>query len=275
MSVIQTLKNNNFKFSKKYGQNFITDTNFLKSLVELSKISKTDEVLEIGAGAGTLTRQIALKCEKLISYEIDTTLETTLTENLSGLDNAKVIFKDALKTPIDEIEQNFKAEYSIVANIPYYITTPLIFKFLEESKRVKSLSLMVQKEVAERIIAKANSPEYSALSVMIDFYGSAKILKIVSKKMFKPIPKVDSAFVQIVIEDKYSVNPSVFSDFVKACFSNRRKTLINNIFMSYSIEKNKLEEIFSSNNISLQARAENLSTQEFVNLCLSLQKLQK
>lgn len=270
MTVLQTLKDNNFKFSKRYGQNFITDTNFLKSLVELAKVCEDDEILEIGTGAATLTKQLCLKCQKVVTYEIDNTLQETIKYNTCELSNLKVVFKDALSTNIDEIESDFTGNYKIVANIPYYITTPLLFKFLEQSSKVTSLTLMVQKEVAERIVATPDFNNYGALSVMIKFFGEAKILKIVSKKMFKPVPKVDSAFVQIVINKKYDVDDRLFSKFIKASFSNRRKTLINNLSMSFNLQKIVLEKIFLENNLLIQSRAENLSIEEFVLLCKAL-----
>ena len=158
----------NFKFKKEFGQNFIFDGNLLSAIVSDSEITEEDEVLEIGAGAGTLTQKLCEKAKKVVSYEID----KNLTEHLRELDgknnNLKVIIADALKTPIQEIESNFSGNYKIVANLPYYITSPMIFKFLEPTKRVLSLTAMVHIEVAERFGAKENTKDYGVSTIMIN-----------------------------------------------------------------------------------------------------------
>lgn len=251
-------------FKKKFGQNFITDKNLLTAIVKDSLIQKDDEVLEIGAGAGTLTEIISENCKKLVSYEIDLDLQDMLESK--NLQNVKFVFKDALKTPIQEIEKDFEGDYHIVANLPYYITTPLIFKFLEETDKVKSLTIMVQKEVAERMVAKTGGKDYGILTVMLNFYGSTKITRIVKRNMFTPMPDVDSALVRIDIEkDKFKgVDREKFSSLIKGAFSMRRKTLLNNLSASLKIEKNKL--ILALDEDFLRMRAEQVSIDEFINI---------
>lgn len=272
-SVLDLINQTNFKFSKKYGQNFLTDKNFLTSIVNLAEITKEDEVLEIGTGAGTLTKEISKQAKKVISYEIDTTLQPIISENLKDIDNIKVIFQDIMQSSIKDIESNFSGKYKIVANLPYYITTPIIFKFLEETDNVESLTIMVQKEVADRIVCKQGSKDYGILSVMMDFYGNAKIIKKVSRTMFKPAPNVDSAVVRLDIKCKYDIDKKLFSQVVRTAFANRRKTLINNLFMKYGLSKEKFAEILTELNIDSTVRAEQLSTQQFFTLTNKLLQL--
>ncbi|MBQ8844756.1 MAG: ribosomal RNA small subunit methyltransferase A [Clostridia bacterium] len=257
-------------FKKKFGQNFITDKNLLAAIVKDSLIQKEDEVLEIGAGAGTLTEIISENCKKLVSYEIDLDLQDMLESK--DLPNVKFVFEDALKAPIQEIEKHFEGDYHIVANLPYYITTPLIFKFLEETDKVKSLTIMVQKEVAERMVAKTGGKDYGILTVMLNFYGSTKITRIVKRNMFTPMPDVDSALVRIDIEkDKFKgIDRKKFSSFIKGAFSMRRKTLLNNLSASLKIEKNKL--ILALDEEFLRMRAEQVSIEDFINIYNNLLK---
>ncbi len=253
-------------FKKKYGQNFISDKNLLKAIVEDAQINENDEVLEIGAGLGTLTSEISLKAKKVVSYEIDKDLKEVL-EGLK-LKNVSFIFNDIMKENIDNIEENFDKDYKIIANLPYYITTPIIFKFLNNSKKLKSLTIMVQKEVAQRIIADKGTKDYGVLSIMIKVFGSAKITRFVNRKLFFPVPNVDSAVVKIEINDKYDfVDKKDFYKFIQACFVMRRKTLKNNLIHSFParIEKiNFLEEKF------LNLRPEDFSLDELINIYLNI-----
>ncbi len=266
MNEFDNLKKNNFNFNKKFGQNFIFDKNLLNAIIEQSGICKDDDVLEIGPGAGTLTRVIANKAKKVVSYEIDQNLKPILEENLQGLQNSVVIFKDALKEDLEQIEQNFEGEYSLVANLPYYITTPLIFKFLK-SQKVKSMCIMVQKEVGDRLIADCKSPNYGAISVILDFYGDVKILRQVPRRMFVPAPNVDSCVVQITInKNKFNADAGLFEMVVKSAFSNRRKTLANNFATDFAISKQQVYEMLKSINLPELARGDSLSTNDFVQI---------
>ncbi len=265
MNEFESLKKNNFTFSKKFGQNFIFDKNLLNAIISDSGINSQDDVLEIGPGAGTLTKVIASRAKKVISYEIDKTLEPVLKENLSDVKNSKIIFADALKTDIESIESNFDGEYKIVANLPYYITTPLIFKFIKETQRIKSMSIMVQKEVGERLVAKNTDSEYGSISVILDFYGDVKILRQVPRRMFTPSPNVDSCVVQInFIKNKYDVDFKLFEKVVKSAFSNRRKTLVNNLAKDFNAPKENLANIIVEAGFKADVRGDSLSTDQFV-----------
>ena len=256
-----------FNFKKKYGQNFLSDKNLLKAIANDAEVTKKDVVLEIGAGAGALTQELSLLAQKVVAFEIDTDLKDELLS--LNLPNVEFIFQDFMKLNLKDFEKDITS-YKVVANLPYYITTPIIFKILEESEKVTSLTIMVQKEVAERIIAENSGKDYGILSVMIKFYGEAQISRIVKRQMFNPMPNVDSAVVVIKIDrDKYSdVNRDKFSKFVKTAFSMRRKTLLNNLSSLYSkdILKAKFDEKF------LTRRAESLSIDEFIETYKKLEK---
>lgn len=260
------LKQNNFNFNKKFGQNFIYDKNLLNAIIEQSGINSEDEVLEIGPGAGTLTKVIAQKAKKVVSYEIDTNLKPILEENLKDVTNAKIIFQDALKTDLNEIESNFTNEYTLIANLPYYITTPLIFKFLK-SERVKSMCIMVQKEVGQRLIATNKDKEYGAISAILDFYGDVKILRQVPRHMFTPVPNVDSCVVQINIKrDKYKANPELYEKIIKSAFANRRKTLANNLSNDFNVTKQQVYDFLKQLSLPEQIRGDALTTMNFVQI---------
>ncbi len=260
------LKQNNFNFNKKFGQNFIYDKNLLNAIIEQSGINSEDEVLEIGPGAGTLTKVIAQKAKKVVSYEIDTNLKPILAENLKDVTNAKIIFQDALKTDLNEIESNFTNEYTLIANLPYYITTPLIFKFLK-SERVKSMCIMVQKEVGQRLIATNKDKEYGAISAILDFYGDVKILRQVPRHMFTPVPNVDSCVVQINIKrNKNNANADLYEKIIKSAFANRRKTLANNLSNDFNVTKQQVYDFLKQLSLPEQIRGDALTTMNFVQI---------
>ncbi len=249
-------------FKKKFGQNFLTDKNLLNAIVRDAGVTMEDEVLEIGAGAGALTTSLSAYAKKVVSYEIDKELEGTL--KALNLTNVEFVFGDALKEKLEKIEGHFEGEYKLVANLPYYITTPLIFKFLEESEKIISMTIMVQKEVAERIVSPKGGKDYGILSVMIAFYGQARIMREVNRNMFYPVPNVDSAIVRIDIEkDKYyGIDKNKFSRMIKAAFAMRRKTLSNNLSQVY--DKKTLQEKLDES--TLKKRAEQLDINEFVEI---------
>lgn len=264
-----------FRFNKKFGQNFIFDQNFLRSVVKDAEINNETDVLEIGAGAGTLTKVLGENARKVVSYEIDTNLKQTLSENLKDSSNVEVIFKDIMKASIEEIEKNFQGDYVLIANLPYYITTPIIFKFLEEATRLSRLVIMVQLEVANRICSKAGSSEYGAINPAIDYRGTAKIVRKVSRKMFMPMPNVDSAIVRIDIDkNKYKINDrKLLDNVIKSAFQMRRKTLQNNLKNSFSINQSQLDEIFTKMRLEANVRGETLTTAQFVKLSNLLSEL--
>ncbi len=251
-----------FVFKKKFGQNFISDKNLLQAIVNDAQISAEDEVLEIGAGAGSLTQMLSQSCKRVISFEIDKDLQLQLLA--LGLKNVEFEFSDFMQSNMKEIENRFDKNYKVVANLPYYITTPIIFRLLEESEKLDSLTIMVQKEVAERVCAKAGGKDYGVLTVMTNFYGQPSITRIIKRQMFYPAPNVDSALLHIKIErDKFKdVDKIKFSNFVKACFSMRRKTLLNNLGTIYG--KDKLKELLDEE--VLQKRAEVFTLDEFIEI---------
>lgn len=261
------LSRNGFGFKKQFGQNFISDTNLLQSIVRAAGVTNTDTVLEIGCGAGTLTRELSASAGKVYAYEIDRSLQPVLAETLRGCENTEVIFKDFEKVDLPALEAEI-GEYTVVANLPYYITTPLITRFLDEGEKVKSLVVMVQEEVAERLCARENTPEYGAITAAIALRASAKIVKRVSKTMFYPRPKVDSAVVKIDFEDgRLPVkDPKLYRATVRCAFLNRRKTLENNLVNYFNLSRSQAQEILSRAGVPEKARGETLSPQSLARL---------
>ena len=270
----QFLKDNDFKFNKSFGQNFIFDQNFLNSIVDLV-VNENDTVLEIGAGAGTLTKAISKKAKKVLSFEIDKNLEPILKENLKDHSNCEIIFQDIMKVDMSNLEEKLGGEYIMVANLPYYITTPIIFKFLENAKNLKSMSIMVQLEVAERLTAKAGTKEYGAITPAIDYRANAKIIKKVGRHMFTPVPNVDSAIVKIdFVKDKYSIlDTHILDETIKAVFGMRRKTISNNLKSHFGLSQEKIETICKNIGILPTTRGETLDTQMLVNMSNEIFKM--
>lgn len=253
-----------FGFKKKFGQNFITDKNLLTSIVAQSGVQSGETVVEIGCGAGTLTRAIAEKAGRVIAFEVDTSLKPVLGRTLAGVENAEIVFKDFLKVNLKELEREI-GEYSVIANLPYYVTTPLVTKLLEEGEKCRSLTVMVQEEVAQRFCAKENTPEYGAITAVIALTARAEIIKKVPRTMFTPRPNVDSAVVKLTVEmGRIAVNDeALYKKTVHAAFAARRKTLENNIVNVFKLTRERTRNILESCNIDLKARGETLSPQQF------------
>lgn len=254
------LEKHGFHFKKQFGQNFISDGNLLRSIVEASGITKDTTVVEIGCGAGTLTRALAEAAKQVYAFDIDRDLQPVLVETLAGLDNVEVIFRDFNKLDLKEFEKEIE-EYTVVANLPYYITTPLVTKLLEESDKVQGLSIMVQEEVADRFCAKENTPEYGSITAAIALKGSAKVVKRVSRNLFYPRPNVDSAVVKITFEQgRIPVKSErAYRQTVKCAFLNRRKTLENNLVNSFSISREQAKAVLAKAGVDEKARGETLS----------------
>ena len=254
------LQKHGFQFKKQFGQNFISDTNLLSSIVTASGIDENTMVVEIGCGAGTLTRAIAEKAKKVYAFDLDTDLQPVLAETLAGLENVEVIFRDFNKLDLKAFEKEI-GEYTVVANLPYYITTPLVTKLLEEGEKVQGLSIMVQEEVAERFCAKEGTSEYGAITAGIALKGSAKIVKRVPRTLFYPRPNVDSAVVKITFErGRVAVkSEKAYRQTVKCAFLNRRKTLENNLVNFLNISREKAQEILKEAGVEDKARGETLS----------------
>ena len=264
-----------FHFKKQFGQNFISDTNLLESIVTASGVTKDTTVVEIGCGAGTLTRALAERAKKVYAFDIDVDLQPVLAETLAGLDNVEVIFRDFNKIDLGEFEKEIEP-YLVVANLPYYITTPLVTKLLEESEKVQGLSIMVQEEVAERFCAKENTPEYGSITVAIALKGTAKIVKRVSRNLFYPRPNVDSAVVKIDFDrGRVEVkDEKAFRQTVKCAFLNRRKTLENNLVNFFKITREQAKLAMQSAGIDEKARGETLPAQTFAKLSDVLLEMQ-
>ena len=263
MSELKTvLDKHGFRFKKQFGQNFLSDTNLLDSIVTASGIDENTTVVEIGCGAGTLTKAIAKKAKKVYAFDIDRDLQPVLAETLKGCENIEVIFRDFNKINLQEFEKEI-GEYSVVANLPYYITTPLVAKFLEESEKVQSLSVMVQEEVAERFCAKEDTPEYGSITASIALKGEAKIVKRVSRNLFMPRPNVDSAVVRIDFQrGRIQVkDEKAYRQTVKCAFLNRRKTLENNLVNFFKVSRETAKKILAEAGVDEKARGETLSPQ--------------
>ena len=274
-AVKDILKDNNFKFQKNFGQNFITDLNLLKAIVDDAGITKDEVVVEIGPGAGTLTRELGLKAGKVYAFEIDKNLEPILNETLNGIDNVQVIFKDIQKVKEEELLDIIGTkDYKVVANLPYYITTPIIMRFLEGKVLPKSITIMVQKEVAQRLCAKKDTQEFGAITLAIELEGDAKYVRDVSRKMFTPEPNVDSAIVRIDINDKYKdVDKKSVKKLIHTAFLMRRKTLINNIEAGYKLDKASVAKVLNGLNINEKVRGEALGIDEYIKIAKGLDEL--
>ncbi|MCH5164243.1 MAG: 16S rRNA (adenine(1518)-N(6)/adenine(1519)-N(6))-dimethyltransferase RsmA [Clostridiales bacterium] len=264
-NILNILRQKNFVTKKKFGQNFITDANLLSAIADDSGITKGDVVVEIGPGAGTLTRALAQKADFVYAFEIDETLEPVLGETVGDLDNVKVIFKDILKVKPDELMGVVSKPFKVVANLPYYITSPVLFYFLENEFPLLSLTVMVQREVALRMIAEHNTPDYGVLSLAVQSRANAEITRYVSRKLFHPEPNVDSAVVKLTLNDGIP-NRAVFDKLVRCAFACRRKTLVNNLMQSMGISREAAEELLSKAGLDVKIRGEALSKEQFLTL---------
>ncbi len=256
----------NLTLKKAFGQNFLTDTDLLDQIVEKAGVTSSDTVLEIGCGAGALTSALAKKAKKVVGYEIDTRLKPVLNDVLSDYNNVEIVFNDIMKVSLEEIEKKLGGEYILVANLPYYITTPIIMRFIENAKNIKGMVIMVQEEVAYRLASKNSSSDYGAITVGINLRGSAEVVLKVGREKFTPVPNVDSAIVKITIEkDKFKgVDFNNVRNVVRCAFSSRRKMLVNNLMNTYKFSRAKAEEVLTKANLDLTVRGENLSAQDFV-----------
>jgi len=267
-SIKDIIRGVDFHFNKALGQNFITDGNLLDAIVADSGITCDDVVVEIGTGAGTLTRAIAKVAKKVYSFEVDRNLEPVLALSLQGLENVEVIFKDVLKMKDDAFKEIVDTPFKVVANLPYYITTPLAMRFIESSLDVTSLTIMVQKEVADRFVAKANTPDYSAITLAIEMAGNAQITRNVSRNMFFPSPNVDSAVVRIDLDRNKLAGEdfSLVHKLVRGAFAMRRKTLANNLSVSLGLSKQEATDIILEAGFPPLVRGEALSLADYITL---------
>lgn len=261
-----------FKFSKSLGQNFLIDENILYKIIDGAEISKEDGVIEIGPGIGTLTQVLAERAGKVVAVEIDKNLMPILEETLREADNVEVINQDVLKLDLHGlIRDKFEGKpVKVIANLPYYVTTPIIMKFLEERIPVSSMVVMIQKEVADRMQAKPGTKDYGALSVAVQYYCEPRMITKVPKSVFIPQPKVESTVIQLKVLENPKVkvkDEGLLFDIVRAAFGKRRKTLLNALSSSnLGLDKEKIKEILSKSNIQEERRGETLTIEEFAHL---------
>jgi len=254
---------------RPFGQNFLFDGNILKKIVRCSGLAPEDTAVEIGPGLGTLTKFLADSSSRVIAIEFDKKLIDRLKENLAGKDNVEVVRCDALKFPFETIEGRFR----VVANIPYNITTPLIFKLLEHKEKIQSMTLLVQKEVAKRIIAKHNTKDYGVLSISLQFQTKPSLEFTVSRKVFSPPPSVDSAVVHFEVPPvpRYKVGDADhFIKVVRTAFVQRRKTILNGLRAFKGIHA-----ALEAAGIDPGLRPENLSIEDFVKISDALSAVEK
>lgn len=258
----EVVQKHNFKFSKSLGQNFLIDTNVIDRILEGARVKEGDYVIEVGPGIGTLTKEMGRSAEKVVAIEIDKTLIPILEETLEDFPNIEVINQDILKVNVQELvkEKLNGGPVKLVANLPYYITTPIVMKFLEEDIPVTDIVVMVQKEVADRMNAKPNTKDYGALSVAVQYYCDTEIVAKAPRHMFVPQPNVDSIVIGLHVRDekKYVVdNEDIFFKTVKASFGQRRKTLLNSLGGLGFLSKDQIREALQAANIDEKKKRRN------------------
>lgn len=262
-----------FSFAKKYGQNFLIDGNIVSNIVKNAGITKEDTVLEIGPGIGTMTQVLCEQAKNVIAVEIDKRLIDVLTFTLRDYDNVTVINSDILKCNIEEFCKQYSSNgrLKVVANLPYYITTPIIMELLEKNNNsvIESITVMIQKEVAERLGAEPGNKDYGAITLSINYYSDANIVMTVPASCFMPRPNVDSAVIRMDIYDKPPVatmDEVKMFKVIKAAFSQRRKTLVNSVSSSTDIAKETILKSLNEMGLSESVRGETLSLEQFAEL---------
>lgn len=258
-----------FSFKKSLGQNFLIDTNILRNIVDHAQLTEESGAIEVGPGIGALTEQLAKRSKKVVAYEIDQRLLPILKETLEPYPHAKIIHQDILKANVKEmLDTEFQdiQDIMLVANLPYYVTTPIIMKILEEKLPLRGIVVMLQKEVAERISAKPGTKEYGSLSIAIQYYTKPEVVMIVPKTVFVPQPNVDSAVIRLTIRETPSVsvkNEEFFFKVTRASFAQRRKTILNNLSSQLEGGKEKRQRLLRHLNKRI------LSLLDVENHCLS------
>lgn len=267
-ATMDLVKKHGFKFTKSLGQNFLIDDNIVDKIVAGAGIGPGDKIIEVGPGIGTLTREMASGAEALMAVEIDKNLIPILADTLGDYDNVKIVNEDIIKADIRGlIDENLSGgPVKLVANLPYYITTPIIMRFLEENINVTDIVVMVQKEVAERMNAQPGGKDFGALSVAVQYYCDTEIVAKVPRHLFVPQPNVDSIVIALRIrpERKYKVDDEdLYFKVVKAAFGQRRKTLLNSISSMGNLSKDQVKEALEEAGIDPKRRGETLSLDEF------------
>lgn len=264
-----------FGFKKGLGQNFLTSGAVLQEIVEAAEIE--DGVLEIGPGFGVLTAALAEKAQKVVALEVDERLPEILAFTLAGYDNVKVLLQDVMKTDLKALlkEEFGGGKVSVAANLPYYITTPILTRLIEEKLPLNNIVIMVQKEVAQRICAAPGTKDYGAITVLCQYYTAPEVVTIVPAGLFVPPPKVDSAVLKLTVRTEPAVqvtDEKIFFRTVKGAFAQRRKTLLNCLASAFPISKMELSALLEENGIAPSRRGETLSLEEFARLSDALVK---
>ena len=275
---IAVLQKYNFNFRKQYGQNFLIDEGVLEDIIDKSGITEDDCVLEIGPGIGTLTQYLAEKSRHVVAVEIDKALIPILADTLSDYDNVTVINDDILKVDITKLTEEYNSgrPIKVVANLPYYITTPIVMGLLEGDAPVKSITVMVQKEVADRMQCGPGTKDYGALSLAVGYYADANVILNVSPDCFMPQPKVGSSVIKLDIYEKPPVetkDPKYMFKVIRAGFNMRRKTLVNALLGgSLNLTREKIESALTEMDLSPTIRGEALTLTQFAELADILQE---
>lgn len=278
-TIKRIMSKNGFSFSKALGQNFIIDPEVCPEMAELSGITEESGVLEIGPGVGVLTQELGKRAKKVVALELDTRLIPVLEDTLSDFDNIEVINADAMKIDLKKlIDTSFEgcSDIYVCANLPYYITSPIIMMLLESRLPFKAITVMVQKEAAERLCAEVGSREAGAVSVAVNYYSQAEELFFVPRTAFMPSPKVDSKVIKLTVRQESIYNPtdeSFFFKTVKAAFSQRRKTAQNGLSSGLGMSKATVGQAMENAGLRLDVRAEKLTMEELLALSEELYKL--
>lgn len=268
----EIMKENDLIFHKGLGQNFLFDSHYLESIADSGKVTKEDTVIEVGPGLGVLTTRLAERAKKVIAVEIDQNLVPVLTKLTSDFDNIEIINEDIMKADINKLIDG-EESVKVVANLPYYITTPIIMKLLEGKYNIKSITVMIQKEVAERFVAKEGTKDYGAITLSINYYTNPKITLTVPPSAFIPPPKVHSSVITLECkEPDVDVNePEKMFKIIKAAFNQRRKTLVNALSSNLSnYSKEHIKETIVSLGHNESVRGETLSLKEFAEISNNL-----
>ena len=272
-NTIEVLQKYHFNFQKKFGQNFLINTSILEEIIDAAEITKEDFVLEIGPGIGTMTQYLCEAAREVVAVDIDTNLIPILGDTLSAYDNVEVMNADILKVDIAKLadERNGGKPIKVVANLPYYITTPIIMGLFESHVPIDSITIMVQKEVADRMQEGPGSKEYGALSLAVQYYAKPEIVVNVPPSCFMPQPKVGSAVIRLTRHENPPVdvdNEKLMFQVIRASFNQRRKTLANglNNFGSFSLGKEEIQKSIEELGVPVNIRGEALSLEQFAKL---------
>jgi 16S rRNA (adenine1518-N6/adenine1519-N6)-dimethyltransferase len=275
----EILEKYGFSFKKSLGQNFLIDTNILRKIVDFAELSDETGAIEIGPGIGALTEQLARRAKKVVAFEIDQRLLPILEDTLSPYGNVRIIHQDVLKADIHRViseEFTGMTDIMVVANLPYYVTTPIIMKLLTDRLPIRGMVVMLQKEVADRLAAKPGTKDYGSLSIAIQYYTEAETVMTVPRTVFIPQPNVDSAVIRLIKRKQPPVkveDEAFFFQVVRASFAQRRKTILNNLVNNLpngKAMKEQIERVLTETDIDLRRRGETLTMEEFAALSNAL-----